>query len=82
MTDLKILRKYRRNQEIKLKDVAEKSGTAASNVLYVEQGKREGVTFRTVEKIANAIGLEIQFVPVQGTTITNKEEVVDFFNKK
>lgn len=76
MTDFTFLRKYRRDHEIKLKDVAEKSGTASSNVLYIERGKREGVTFRTVEKIANAIGLEIQFVPVQGTTITNKEEVI------
>lgn len=80
MFDFTLLRKLRRIQEITLQDVADSTKIFPQNIQKIEKGMREGVTFRTVEKIADAIGYDLvlvrkQFQPSQGTTMTHIEEI-------
>ena len=80
MFDFTLLRKLRRIQEITLQDVADTTNIFPQNIHKIEKGMREGVTFRTVEKIADAIGYDLvlvrkQIQPSQGTTMTHIEEI-------
>ena len=80
MFDFTLLRKLRRIQEITLQNVADTTNIFPQNIQKIEKGMREGVTFRTVEKIADAIGYDLvlvrkQIQPSQGTTMTHIEEI-------
>lgn len=83
MFDFKTLRQIRRMNDITLEQLADKIGMYAPNIQKLERGQKDGVTFRTVEKIANALGYDVTLQPInpihlpsQGTTETNKEEVI------
>lgn len=88
MIDFKALKTIRTSRNITLTELEEKTKIQHSNISQIENGKREGVTLRTVERILEPMGYRLLIAPspnhhycpchfpTQGTTITTKEETL------
>ena len=81
---LKVLRNMK---NLSGRQLAEKCGISQANISLIENGKKEGVTLQSVEKILNGMGYRLlvapqpnspncHCMPTQGTTITYKEETL------
>lgn len=83
MFDLKQLKDLRKEKRMKLYEVAEKTGVCNATVHNIENGKKENAGIGNVESILGVYGYELVMQPInpihlptQGTTETNKEEVI------
>lgn len=89
MIDFKALKTIRTRRKMTLTELEQKTKIQHSNISQIENGKREGVTLRTVEKILEPMGFRLVIAPspkylncpchfpTQGTTETFKEETLD-----
>lgn len=89
MIDLTALKTIRNSKNITLMELEEKTKIQHSNISQIENGKREGVTLRTVERILEPMGYRLLIAPSpnhhfcpchfpsQGTTETYIEKTLD-----
>lgn len=89
MFDFKTIRQIRKIKDVTLKELANKTGIAHSNISNIELAKKEQTSLRTVERILEPLGFRLVVAPIpkydncpchfptQGTTETYKEETLD-----